>query len=835
MFAGFTANKKTPGIKMFSILRTKSLNIFLLVLLIQVLSSSASADPSADTNPVRDISGIVIDAKSGETIPNANVVLLGTDLGASTNLDGHFVIVNTPVKTCNLQVSHVGYEELIHVISNTEKAPQNCKIELVPFVISRKEVTVAAKRYNVWEKAEHVGQIRFSARQLSKLPRLGEVDIFRSLQLLPGVSGATEGSSGLYVRGGTPDQNLVMLDGMTVYHIDHFFGVFSAFNADAIKDIQMFKGGFPAKYGGRISSVVDLTGKTGSYSEPVYKLGLNFLSANALMELPLFENNGSFLLSVRRSYVDLISNGFYTKLFDNATGYEEQESPGMPGGKSGGRSIQGDNRPSFFFYDINSKVTWTPSDRDVLSVSFYSGKDKLDDSQEMENLSLRAFGDINGARESQELSDWGNLGGSLKWSRQWHDRFYSNFLLANSTYFSNFSKNSGFTLSSASDSVRVSRGARSFASEESNQINDLTFRMDNEWHVNGKHRLSTGMWISNVNTDYFATLNDTIITQDIEETSLQTSLYIDDSWQIIIPLKLTLGMRGTYYGQTDQAYFEPRVSMHYSISDQLSLKGAWGYYHQFIVNVTNEDVLNGSRDFWLVADENLRPGFSEHKILGISYENMRYLFEVEGYYKTMENLVEFSRRFQQDADFGNMFFFGDGVSKGVEFLAQKKTGFLTGWVSYTLGDVEHQFPNLNEGEPFSADHDRAHELKVVGTYTHGLWNLSSTWVFASGNAYTSPESQYALEMLDGEVISYIHVGDKNLSRLPDYHRLDFSVSRAFNDRRGKYNGEFGMSVFNFYNHSNVSYRSYDLDTSPIIVTDVLGLGFTPSLFIKINF
>jgi len=160
---------------------------------------------------------------------------------------------------------------------------------------------------------------------------------------------------------------------------------------------------------------------------------------------------------------------------------------------------------------------------------------------------------------------------------------------------------------------------------------------------------------------------------------------------------------------------------------------------------------------------------------------------------------------------------------------------LTGWVSYTLGDVEHQFPNLNEGEPFSADHDRAHELKVVGTYTHGLWNLSSTWVFASGNAYTSPESQYALEMLDGEVISYIHVGDKNLSRLPDYHRLDFSVSRAFNDRRGKYNGEFGMSVFNFYNHSNVSYRSYDLDTSPIIVTDVLGLGFTPSLFIKINF
>jgi hypothetical protein len=863
------------------------------------LTSVGYTNPEDSPTQKNDIKGYVVDGDNDEPLPYANVVLKGGNMGATTNTDGYFIIVNAPVGVCTLEVYYVGYATQRIVIQNVkgkstvQKVFKEKSVEALPEsddeknndvlkeierailkeqalykenfqeatededapevhsellfikmqlgVVEGKGVTVVAEEYKMWKRAGEVSQITFSPQQISALPSFGEVDIFRSLQLLPGISGVNDGSAGLYVRGGTPDQNLVLLDGMTVYHVDHFFGFFSAFNADAVKDVQVYKGGFPAKFGGRLSSVVELTGKNGDTNKTRFGFGVNLLSANALFELPLFSNKGSWIISARRSYTDIIQSGLYNNIFDSITDGEATTTPG-PGSGGGGRrgQVQQETRPDFYFYDVNSKLSYSPNKTNTFALSFYNGKDNLHDFQEIGGLKFAQLDSLQsvatGSRGRDEKTDWGNLGASFKWSHRLHDRFTTNLLFAGSNYFSEHTTDLSFNIEGEDSSI-VFRGGRTFASQEDNEIKDLTFRIDNEWHPSNAHRVGFGVWISQTGTDYTATINDSTSVLDSHENSRQSTFYLQDKWKMFNPLELSLGLRGTHYDQTESFYFEPRASFQLALTDQFKLKGAWGQYNQFIHRIVNEDVLEGSRDFWLVADENLKPSFSEHYVLGFGYENRKYLFEVEAYHKNMDDLIEFSRRFQQGADFGGLFFFGSGFSRGIEFLAQKKSGALSGWVSYTLGDIEHTFPNLNNGEPFPASHDRTHELKFVGIYAlNRHWNFAATWVFASGQPYTSPEGQYYIDLLNGTTQSYYHVGDKNANFLPDYHRLDISASyKLALKEEHNWDGEIGLSIFNLYNHTNVWYRKYDLEVTPIVITDVTTLGFTPTIYLKANF
>ena len=268
-----------------------------------------------------------------------------------------------------------------------------------------------------------------------------------------------------------------------------------------------------------------------------------------------------------------------------------------------------------------------------------------------------------------------------------------------------------------------------------------------------------------------------------------------------------------------------------------SVKGAWGQYYQFVNQIANEDVTQGARDFWLLADEDFNPGFAEHQILGLSWENADWVFSVEGYHKNLRDLIEFSRRYVVRGGRGpgmsvDNFFIGNGKADGVEFLIQKKFGSLTGWIGYTLSNVDYTFPTINSGTSFAADHDQPHRINLVGKYTRGVYSFSATWVFASGTPYTAPESQYFIPLLDGQVNSYIHVSDKNGYRLPDYHRLDLSLTRKYESDHWDTN--VGISLFNVYNRKNVWYRDYNLDTTPITITNVLYLGFTPTIFVQMN-
>lgn len=795
----------------------------------------------------RDIKGVITDAETGETLPYANVIIKGTTQGASSDQNGYFVLVNAPDSSITLEIYYIGYKTRTYQVENSEKDESIINLKLKRNLLSTKTIDVTAEEYQIWKKSDEVSKVTFSPLQIQSLPSLGEADIFRSLQLLPGISGVSDGSAGLYVRGGTPDQNLVLLDGMTIYHVDHFFGFFSAFNSEFIKDVQLYKGGYPAKYGGRLSSVVNLTGKSGNINDKKFKFGINLISANALFETPLWDW-GSFVFSVRRSYSDVLQTGFYQSIYDFLS--DDEGAQQGPGGGRGRFNVQEETTyPVHYFYDINSKISFTLGNTDLLALSFYSGRDNLDNSRELGGLQFQGSEreDVFGNRSTIELTDWGTYGASMNWSRRWSDRFISNANFAGTRYTSDYDRHQEYESddggSGLNDSTNVFRGF-GFASKEENQIDDITFNIDNEWHWNSYHKLSFGFSVSQISTKYDATLSDTVSLFYRESDAVESSVYLQDKWKLLDNFNINLGLRSTYYNNSDQPYFEPRIAATYKPTDLFSIKAAWGQYHQYIHRITNEQILEGSRDFWLVADSDFKPGFAEHYIAGVAYETQDYLFEIEAYYKKLDNLIEYSRRFREFANYGGLFFFGDGYSTGIEFLAQKKFGAFNGWASYTLSKTEHTFPSFNDGEAFLASHDRTHEVKLIGTYAYEKWRFSATWVFATGQPYTSPESQYYLETLDGELYSYIHVSDKNANQLPDYHRMDASVSYIIKDpssdwssrkQESSWQGEIGLSVFNLYDHKNVWYREYDLNTSPILITDVSMLGITPTIFLKLSF
>jgi len=777
------------------------------------------------------VNGYIKDSETNESLPYANVVIKNTMWGTTTNSDGYFALKNIPKGQVTLLVSYIGFETktISLSIQLIEEGP--VEVLLSPKALEGESVEVVGESYEIFQSSGVPGQMTISTRDIQTLPSIGEVDIFNSLKLFPGISGIGDGKSGIYVRGGTPDQNLVILDGMTVYHVDHFFGMFSAFNANAVKDVQVYKGGFPAKYGGRLSSVLDLTGKRGG-TERGFTLGGNLLSGNMSYETPLFGGKGNWIINGRRSYTDILQGSSYRKILETVTGkkYSTNSKPNFMAAQGGGPiggSFQQDILPSFYYYDLNSKLSLNPTDRDILSLSLYFGRDFLDKSRKF-NLGIPVSDGSLDNNEFPTLNDknvthWGNLGTSLKWGHQW-DLMYTNLLISGSKFTSVSEQSVNFDDGNSNE-------FGSFAQNENNKVNDYAIRLDNRLPIGKSHDVEFGLFLNSINTDYEANFEDTISIVGISSKSEVAALYAQDNWQIFKKLDITLGLRSSYFVQTDKVYNAPRISFGLDIFPRVRLKGAWGHYYQFINTITNENVLEGSKEFWLASNKNILPGFAEHSILGISYDTPNYLFEVEGYYKELENLVEFSRRFKDHADFNNYFFFGTGTARGIEFLAQKKKGKVTGWLSYTLGQVQNKFPNLNKGKSFFANHDRNHELKLVASYKFGDgWTLSSTNMFASGNPYTAPMNRFALTLLNKETLSYIHVENKNGFRLPDYKRLDISLSRKWFTDHGEFEG--GLSLYNILNNKNISYRSYNLSTTPIIASDITMLGFTPTIFIN---
>ncbi|MEM8485062.1 MAG: TonB-dependent receptor [Bacteroidota bacterium] len=781
------------------------------------------------------VSGIVRDANTGETLPNASVLVVGTALGAATNVDGFFVLLGVPEDSVVIGFRYLGYSPAEFKIDvRTLNRPLDVLLEPVTASFEE-EVVVTAERYQMMKTAENVSQLTVSPKDLAVLPTAGDVDIFRSLQLMPGISGTNEGSAGLFVRGGTPDQNLVLLDGMTVYHVDHFYGFFSAFNADAIKDVQVFKGGYPAKYGGRTSSVVDLTGRTGANVFAGHA-SVNLLSANATIEAPIGAKS-SLLLSARRSYTDILESGVYSSIYETVTGEDLNVDQTGGNGPFGQQSAAVE--PNFYFYDVNARLTYRPSRKDVLALSFYNGKDHLDKSRELIPGAGNFGAEANVSIDSElaDFTDWGNIGVSTKWSRQWTPRFYTNALVAYSNYFSDYDRN-GFVERRDADADTV-LFANTFSTVENNDVQDLTLKLENEWRLSQNHNVEFGAQYTASDVTYNFVRDDTLGVLSRDQLGRQFSAYVQDTWRVFPGLTVTPGLRMAHYDQVDQTYLEPRLAMKFNLTPRLHLKAAYGDYNQFVARVVNENVTEGARDFWLLADgEDVGVQGATHYVAGLSYDAANWLFDVEAYYKDLSGLTEFSLRFRpsiREISADELFFTGDGIARGMEFLIQKKTGRFTGWLSYTLAEVEHTFADLNNGAPFPALQDQEHELKLVNSFEiNEQWLGSMTWTYASGKPYTAPESFYDIELVDGSVQSYIHVSGKNDRRLPAYHRLDLAVHYLFPVGEAA-KGKLGFSIFNLYNQSNTWYKEFDLSQTPVTVTDVGFLGFTPNLSFRVDF
>ena len=773
------------------------------------------------------ISGIVKDKESGETLPFANVFVKDTNIGTTTNADGFFTLFDIPSETSTIQVQYLGYKVETLVLT-PEMVKGKITILLIPDNNQLDEVVVSNDSgQQIVKMNKSVSQISLSPKKLASIPNLGEKDIFRAIQLLPGVSGTNESSSGLYVRGGTPDQNLVLLDGFTVYHVDHFYGFFSAFNSGAVKDIQLFKGGFPAEYGGRISSVMDLTGKTGNSNKLSLSAGLSLVSANATVEIPIGEK-ANLLIAGRRSYTDILKSGLYNSIFDLYNDSNQTNGNNLPNFNG---FQQNQTQPSFYFYDLNTKFSYKPSDKDIISVSVYNGEDNLDSSRENQNTFGSGTEERTINSDIEDLLNWGNWGSSLRWARQWSDKLYTNVVGAYSNYFSQRKRINDISIQLA-DSTNTNKSGL----VEDNNLKDFTLRIHNEYKVNSKHSLEFGGQLTMNEVEYNYILNDSITVIDQKDKGLLKTAYLQDKWSPTEKLNIVGGIRATHFDVTDEIYYEPRLSVSYKVNDKVKFKGAWGKYYQFVNRIVREDVTQGSRDFWLLANKENSPiSFSQHFILGTSYEVDDWLFDVEFFEKEMTGLTEFSLRFQSALGTDpndQLFFEGTGISRGVDFLIQKKAGKYTGWLGYTLSEVVHTFPDLNNN-PFYSLNDQRHEFKIVNVLKAGRWDLGATWVYGSGKPYTAPNGIYTITLLDGTETEYVSIGEKNGLRIDPYHRLDLSATYNFNISSGK--GEMGLSVFNLYNKTNTWYNEFEVVDNQVTETNVNYIGFTPSLFLNVSF
>ncbi len=777
------------------------------------------------------LTGVVRDKSTGEALPFATLMIKGTSNGAVTNADGYYTIVKVPCDTSVILVQYLGYNDaVIYLTPYIQK--KSFLIELRPSAKTLKTVNiVATKDEIVLSNKSDINTIKMTPRKLEKLPSFGEKDIMRSLQLLPGISASNESSSGLYVRGGTPDQNLVLYDGFTVYHVDHLYGFYSAFNTNAVKDVQLYKGGFESRFGGRISSVTEITGKDGNQNKLNIGFDLSLLSFNAFLEVPIGKKFTS-IVAFRRSYQGLLYNSIFEK-FNKGTGEQSSQGEGPMG-----RRTQ-DTEVTSYFYDLNGKFTFRPNDRDILSLSIFNGADKLDNSS---SLSAFSFGPANGnfGMSSTDLTNYGNIGSSFKWSRKWNEKLYGNTIISYSNYFSDRDRSQERNTTNLSGDTLTTTNTGIF---ENNDLRDYSLKSDYSFDPVQFIQVQTGIFATYFDINYRYAQNDTSSVLDKDDQGALAGAYLQGRIKLIKDkLQVVPGIRMSYFNPTGKVYFEPRFSASYNLTGRLAIKCATGRYYQFVNRVTREDILSGSRDFWLLADGKTVPVSSAlHFELGLSYESPGYIFSIEGYDKKIENLTEYSLRINSSplgVSYNENFYNGYGFSRGIELLAQRKSGNLTGWVSYTLGEAMNHFDVYSDGY-FPANQDVTHEFKFVGMYSYKRWDFSATWIFATGRPYTAPSGAYSITLLDGTTQDFFTVTSKNALRLPDYHRADISVNYKLlmgykGEKKRRDIGYIGISLFNLYNRQNVWYKEYSIEEGVIIETSVNYMGLTPNIVLSLK-
>ncbi len=725
------------------------------------------------------ISGFVKDSASGETIIGATVRVRALHIGAITNKSGFFSLQVPGGTPFIIEVSSLGYRTLTARMQLRPDEERTQTFLLGVQSVSGGEITIQSTAEREREEPQ-VSRVTLTPQQMVNLPKMGQSDLFRILQFLPGVQTSSEISSGLYVRGGSPDENLIMLDGAVLYNPSHFFGFFSTFNPDAIKDVEFIKGGFPAEYGGRLSSVLNVTDIEGDRNATKGKVDLGLISSSGMIETPV--GTGALVLAGRRSYIDLLLN---------TTGLTSSLS-----------------LPDYYFYDANVKLTQNPSPDDKIILAGYKGSD---------NLTFAA------STSANDISlDWGNESGSAQWTHVFGSQLFSNVTLAASNY------SSVFTIGSTAQPLHWNNG-----------ITDYTARASMDYFPNPANTIKTGLQASGYHTYLTIQSGNNPPNANVDRTPFYGAAYLQDEWIPTIkgdvenPLAITGGLRVDGISSNPQIGIDPRLSARYIISPLITLKGSVGIYHQYLKLATND--LVSLFNVWLPDDTTQPPEKCYQYVLGVStvpFEN--YTLDVEGYYKDMKNLVEMRPSVLTGSTLRDVFFVGNGTAYGIEFFLQKQVGRLTGWLGYTLAWTLRTFPDINNGQQFPATYDRRNDFDFVATYhLNDRWTLGAMFTYGTGQAYTQIT---ALEPNFEDPTRTIPIeGDKNSLRLPPYNRLDLSATYAFSLYSDHRNAEFDFDIFNAYNYRNVWISQVDESTNPATINYVRLLPILPTFGVSVSF
>ena len=725
------------------------------------------------------LSGFVEDSTTKETLVGATAKLKGTKLGAFTNKSGYFSLGSIPAGSYTLTVSAVGYTPLELKVTIASGTSQKLRVQLVPALTKGEAVVVTAEREED-KRQISISRVNIPMQQLSQLRIGGEADIFRALQMLPGVLTSSQISSGLFIRGGSPDQNLVLLDGMTVYNPTHLFGFISAFNNDAIKDVDLIKGGFPAEFGGRMSAVLNITQKDGNREKVEGLVGLGLISSRFSLQGPL--GNGSFFVGGRRTYLDLV-----TGLFP-----EDPESP----------------LPSFNFYDVNVKVSQNLSEDDKLSVSGFLTRDNLSFAQPGLDFGVRL----------------GNRATAARWSHVYSPELFSVVNVSASRYDNGFTgDNSGLKF------------------DVDNSIIDYTIKSEFEWFAAENVTVKSGYEGSIYNFSYTQIFEQSL--QDNSKQTDTNQLLLWDNvhavfgqfnWNVTDLLSLQGGVRANYWSASDRTLFDPRLAARWQVLDGVALKAAWGVYHQYLRLASSPDF--SFFDTWLPTDQTAPTGRAEHYIAAVETKPWEgYDLNVDVYYKTLENINELQQGNRRSITVADLFYFGNGYSYGAEVFLQKKTGRLTGWIGYALGYVFSQFDSVNQGREFRPKFDRRHDLKITALYSlSDTWELGASFMFQSGQSYTGATSTMGGRMPGWEGgIVMINPSQRWGLRLPNSHQLNLNVN--YNTTLFDLPCRLFLDIYNVYSRRDIWFRFYQTNNGLPEVTDVRLLPILPTISMEVKF
>lgn len=763
--------------------------------------------------------GYVEDAETGEKLPGASILIVNNKSGTATNNYGFFTIT-IPSGEITALITNIGYKPFEQTISL--KADKQINVKLIPNN-NMDEVVVTSQKSAAIQQQTQMSRVSVPVTLIKSMPRfLGETDVLKTLQLLPGVSQGSEGSSNILVRGGGPEQNLILLDGTLIYNPSHFLGIFSTFNGDAIKNVELYKGGFPARFGGRLSSVVDLVMKDGNMKKIHGDGSIGLLASNLTLEGPVKKDKTSFLVSGRRTYLDLIAAPLAKK-----TSGGELKDLGV------------------YFYDLNAKIHHVISDKDRIFASFFSGQDVFKVKNEYQ---ADKYKEANTAR-----INWGNIIGTMRWNHIFNNKLFANTLINYTRYkfFSDF-------IFEEKDSLHNNYVRAKYSSS----IEDIGARVDFDYRPSPEHNIKTGVAATfhafmpgalsfKAGSAANPEINQSFINKI--QHSPELGIYAEDDWMVSNKLKINAGVHASAFKSKTKWYgsVQPRLGLRYLLPADIAFKASYAQMAQYVHFLTNNSNTLPT-DLWVPSTDKVKPMLSQQVAIGFAKTILHNKMEasIEGYYKTMNGVIEYldgASYINSSVDeWDTKVEAGKATAKGIELLLQKKTGKTTGWIGYTLSKSDRVFPTINFGKKFFYKYDRRHDFEVV--VIHRLAKnieVSGTWQFQTGSPYTLPVAQY--ESTNGYspkstnsttgVVDYIK--GRNEFRLLNYHRLDAGIT--FIKRKKNYERSWNVSVYNAYNRQNPFYYYLGQDETAAVINGqrvlkgITLLPIIPSISYRIKF